>query len=75
MVRINKKKALRLLGTALQEVRNAKNISVPELSQITGIAQNKLEQVEQGNVDIEYTTLLTIAKGLNSEVSKLLPVL
>ena len=74
MITVNKAKALQQFGQALADVRNSKKISIAELAARTGIEQNMLEQIEQGAHDFEYTTLLKIAKGLNSDLYQLLPI-
>lgn len=74
MITINKTKALQQFGQALADVRSSKKISIPELAAKTGIEENILEEIEQGARDFEYTTLLKIAKGLNSDLYQLLPI-
>jgi transcriptional regulator with XRE-family HTH domain len=74
MITVNKKQALQEFGQALTEVRESKNMSIPELAAKTGITPNIIGQIEQGKYDLEYTLLLQIAQGLDSRLYQLLPV-
>lgn len=75
MRRINKAAALHELGEAIADVRKKRGMSLPELAPKAGLEAGTLEQIEQGAYDAEYTTLLAIAKALETKFVYMLPPL
>lgn len=64
---MNKKQFFKTLGKNIKQVRKSMNISLEELSKVTGIRKNYLIKIEKGNAPGFTTTkFLTIKAALNS---------
>ena len=55
----------RMIGTQLKVLRNKNNVSVHDLSEITGIPESVLKQYESGEITIPTPHLEIIAGSLN----------
>jgi len=55
----------RMIGTQLKVLRNKNNVSVHDLSEITGIPESVLKQYESGEIPIPIPHLEIIAGSLN----------
>ena len=65
-------KSLRRFGRMLAEWREQKNLSVRELASRSGIAPRQLGRIEAGEVNIHFTTILALARGLGITPEELL---
>ena len=60
------------LGERISALRKKRDISVERLANAVGIAKGNLSDIENGNRDARYSTLIAIAEGLGISVSQLL---
>ena len=52
------------LGSTIKFIRKQKNLSQGECADLCGISQTYLSQIENNNKEPNFTTLKTIAEGL-----------
>lgn len=60
------------LGEKIRFYREKKNISLEELAKLSGISEEKLRQIENGEIVYEFNTLLKLASVLEVELPDLL---
>ncbi|HUB60639.1 MAG TPA: helix-turn-helix transcriptional regulator [Puia sp.] len=65
-------KALRRFGQVLTDMRKQRNLSVRELATRSGLDLRQLERIEAGDVNIHFTTILALARGLEITPEELL---
>lgn len=58
---------LQAIARQLQEARKAKGYSQRKLAELTGIPQNHISRIENGQVDIRLSSLLELADVLGME--------
>jgi len=66
------KSTLEIFAARLKQLRSENNLSVAELSEITGISRSILYDYERGNVEPTMTKLLAIADYFNVDVGWLI---
>jgi transcriptional regulator with XRE-family HTH domain len=57
-------KSLRRFGQLLTVLREERNLSVRDLALRSGLDHRQLTRIEAGNVNIHFTTILALARGL-----------
>lgn len=57
-------KALRQFGQLLTQLREQRNLSVRELASRSGLDPGQVDRIEAGDVNIHFTTILALARGL-----------
>jgi transcriptional regulator with XRE-family HTH domain len=67
-----KEVALRQFGRHLTALRHQKGLSIGQLAIAAGLEYRQIEQIEAGKVDLLFTTLLALAKGLGVTPDQLL---
>ncbi|RZJ71737.1 helix-turn-helix transcriptional regulator [Flavobacterium sp.] len=69
-----KPKDIRLIqfGAHVRSIRKGLNLSQDEVAARTNLTKSNLSEIERGNRNLAFTTLLEIAKGLDVEPKKLL---
>lgn len=72
MIRQSDKANLKKLGAQIKKLREAKNLSLRELSYSCDIDNSKISKIEKGQINITFTTILQLAKALEVEPSQLL---
>jgi transcriptional regulator with XRE-family HTH domain len=72
MIRQSDKANLKKLGAQIKRLREAKNLSLRELSYACDIDNSKISKIEKGQINITFTTMLQLAKALETEPSELL---
>lgn len=72
MIRQSDKANLKKFGTQVKTLREAKNLSLRELSYACDIDNSKISKIEKGQINITLTTILQLAKALETEPSQLL---
>lgn len=72
MIRQSDKSNLKKLGAQIKKLREAKNLSLRELSYACDIDNSKISKIEKGHINITFTTILQLAKALEVEPSELL---
>lgn len=72
MIRQSDKANLKKLGAQIKRLREAKNLSLRELSYACEIDNSKISKIEKGQINITFTTILQLAKALETEPSQLL---
>jgi len=72
VIGIRNEKLLKDFGERLRSVRNEKGISQEKLANLCGITISQVSRIERGQVNTTISTLDTLAKSLNIELSKLL---
>jgi transcriptional regulator with XRE-family HTH domain len=65
-------KTLRRFGQLLTGMREQKNLSVRELALRAGMDPRQLTRIEAGKVNIHFTTILALARGLGITPEELL---
>lgn len=72
MIRQSDKANLKKLGAQIKKLREAKKLSLRELSYACDIDNSKISKIEKGQINITFTTMLQLAKALETEPSELL---
>ncbi len=72
MIRQSDKVNLKKLGAQIKKLREAKNLSLRELSYACDIDNSKISKIEKGQINITLTTILQLAKALETEPFELL---
>jgi transcriptional regulator with XRE-family HTH domain len=72
MIRQSDKANLKKLGAQIKRLREAKKLSLRELSYACDIDNSKISKIEKGQINITFTTMLQLAKALETEPSELL---
>ncbi len=72
MIRQSDKGNLKKLGSNIKRLREAKNLSLRELSYACDIDNSKISKIEKGQINITFTTILQLAKALEISPSELL---
>ena len=67
--------ALLKFGRRLAELRQLKDVTVIELSRYSGIDPRQIRRIEAGEVNLLFTTILALAKGLKVSPEELLDTL
>ncbi|MBW2096024.1 MAG: helix-turn-helix transcriptional regulator [Deltaproteobacteria bacterium] len=57
-----------LVGERIRNVREKKGLSLPDISQRTGISESTLEDIEKGNMDPPLGTVIKLAKALEMKM-------
>ncbi len=65
-------KHLIILGTNIKRLREAKGLSLRQLSYACNIDNSKIAKIEKGQINITFTTLLQLANALEVHPSELL---
>ena len=63
---------LRKVGDKIREIRESLNLSQDDVVRRCDVTKGNLSNIENGNKDFYFTTLLEIAKGLGVEAKELL---
>jgi transcriptional regulator with XRE-family HTH domain len=64
--------ALRKLGRRLRELREEKGLSIAELSTLTALEHNDINNMEAGKLDIPLTVIVVLARALGMTPAQLL---
>ena len=72
MIRQSDKINLKRLGLNIKKLREAKGLSFRELSYTCEIDHSKISKIEKGLINITFTTILQLAKALETTPSELL---
>lgn len=72
MIRHSDKDNLKRLGLNIKKLREAKGLSFRELSYACEIDHSKISKIEKGLINITFTTILQLAKALETTPSELL---
>ena len=72
MIRQSDKINLIKFGLHIKKLREAKGLSFRELSYACDIDNSKISKIEKGQINITLTTLLQLAKALETHPSELL---
>jgi transcriptional regulator with XRE-family HTH domain len=65
-------KSLRRFGQFLTVMREERNLSVRDLALRSGLDPRQLARIEAGGVNIHFTTILALARGLGITPEELL---
>lgn len=65
--------SIKHIGRALKEARSKKGLTQRALSQKVAIPQNHISKIENGEVDLQTSTLLELSRSLGLEVM-LIPI-
>lgn len=63
---------LKKFGRYLAALREERNLTIPQLAAATGLTSHKLRRIEAGEVDIYFTTVVVLSKGLDITPGELL---
>ncbi|RPD44043.1 helix-turn-helix domain-containing protein [Paracnuella aquatica] len=72
MVRDSDKKYLKKLGANIKRLREAKGLSLRQLSYACNLDNSKIAKIEKGQINITFTTLMQLATALELHPSELL---
>ncbi len=64
--------ALRKLGQRLRTLREQKALSIADLASLTALEPNDLNKMEAGELDIPLTTIIALARALDTTPAQLL---
>jgi transcriptional regulator with XRE-family HTH domain len=67
-----KEDVLRKFGKQLTALRIQKKMSIRELAIATGLEPVRLRKIEAGLVNLSFTTILSLARGLGTDPHELL---
>lgn len=67
-----KKENLVTLGARISSERRKKGLTLEKLAYGAGLSKGNLSDIENGKKDPRFSTLLIIAEGLDTSISKLL---
>ena len=65
-------KALHSFGQRLTQLREERNISIPDLAARTGLDARHIGRIEAGEINILVSTVFKLAKGLGISPGELL---
>jgi transcriptional regulator with XRE-family HTH domain len=65
-------KSLRRFGRQLAALREQRNLSIRDLASRSGVDARQLARIEAGEVNILFTTILALARGLGITPEELL---
>lgn len=68
----NKEKILLRFAKHLTKLREERGLSIRQLAAASDLEFSQLQRIEKGKVNFAFTTLVSIAHGLELEVSELL---
>ncbi len=68
---VEEKKYLKKLGNRIVAIREEKGIKQKELSDLLDIDDGSLRRIESGRTNPTTTTLLSVSKALNVDISEL----
>lgn len=71
MIKESDKKALLKFGNHLRQLREDKGMSLRDLSYSCNIDNSKISKIEQGKINITFTTILELASALELHPSVL----
>ncbi len=69
---IHKDTILLKLAGRITQLRKEKQLSIHGLANAADIEYSLVQRVEKGKVDIQFTTLIAISRGLEVEVGEML---
>ena len=72
---MDKDVALRKFGQRLAALRRQKRLSVRELAARSGLTGRQIEQIEAGKINLLFTTIVALARGLGVDPEELLETL
>ena len=59
-----KDEVLKKFGRHLTALREERKLTIPELAAATGLTAQKLRHIEEGKVNILFTTVISLSRGL-----------
>ncbi len=68
----NKEKILLRFATHLTKLRKEKGLSIRQLAASSGLEYSQIQRIEKGKVNFAFTTLVTLAQGLDIDLHILL---
>lgn len=68
---MNKEQTLQLIGTIIKEHREDLGLTQEQLSVKCGVHKNRISLIEKGEVNITFTTLITLFAALQIPVDKI----
>lgn len=67
-----KDKLLKKFGRHLTALRKERSMTIRELADVTGLTPHQLGRIEAGEVNILFTTVITLSNGLEISPGELL---
>lgn len=64
---------LEAFGRHLTQLRKERKLSIHQLANACDMEYSHLQRIEKGKVNLELTTIVAIAQGLNMPAKELLP--
>jgi len=72
LIRESDKDNLKLLGANIKRLREAKKLSLRDMSYACTIDHSKIAKIEKGQINITFITILQIASALEIQPSEIL---
>jgi transcriptional regulator with XRE-family HTH domain len=69
------KALLKRLGLHVRKLRKQKELSYRKLSALCDLEHHRIYEIEQGRINITFTTLIELASGLDVDPAELLKFL
>ena len=67
-----KDEVLKKFGRYLTALREERKLTIQELASVTGLTSQQLRRIEAGEVDILFTTVVMLSRGLDITPGELL---
>jgi transcriptional regulator with XRE-family HTH domain len=68
---IDSKAILQILGSNIKKIRKDRDMTQLELEVSSGITAGDISKIENGQINVAFTTLLKLALALNVELNEL----
>lgn len=68
---IDNKDILEKLGANIRAVRKGRKLTQLDLEVISGITAGDISKIENGQINVAFTTLVKLAKGLEVQLNEL----
>lgn len=72
MLKTADKKFLKRFGEHIKELRKQRQLSLRQLSWACNIDHSKIAKIEKGEINLTFTTLIELARGLETHPMKLM---
>lgn len=71
MEKFNDKEILRKLGANIRSIRKSKGLTLDDASVHSGVDTSDIGKIERGEINISFSTLYKLAKGLDTKLTEL----
>lgn len=68
----SKEKILLRFAAHLTKLRKAQGLSIRQLAAASGLEYSQIQRIEKGKVNFAFTTLVSLAQGLDLDLAELM---